>query len=295
MLLLDWTYAIDYCRNHGGFSFTVLLSYLEKDITDRRTFYSISFGLKILCAEDFPGFTLDDYEELEFIPRPHSRNWGIYQEIDNILEPLEKNMISAGLFEMAAAIRHGENYSLSTLRNAAILGLTYVTGARPVQLARLATKDLRIDTRNPETGLVRYSVLLPYAKQRRVTPERPPDAINALVVRADTPRLCTFMGTLVGMDIPGSIRATLSNLRPDFDAINLSNAAELLGAARLIDPQIAIFWGADDVRERLLARLTAEIPWTDKIEVEAPTGGRLLRSRIFHVALEMSQHLHMAG
>ncbi|HDS7740986.1 TPA: site-specific integrase [Klebsiella pneumoniae] len=95
-------------------------------------------------------------------------------------------MISAGLFEMAAAIRHGENYSLSTLRNAAILGLTYVTGARPVQLARLATKDLRIDTRNPETGLIRYSVLLPYAKQRRVTPERlflaiPPE-IGALIM-----------------------------------------------------------------------------------------------------------------
>lgn len=87
---------------------------------------------------------------------------------------------------MAAAIRHGENYSLSTLRNAAILGLTYVTGARPVQLARLATKDLRIDTRNPETGLIRYSVLLPYAKQRRVTPVRlflaiPPE-IGALIM-----------------------------------------------------------------------------------------------------------------
>lgn len=186
LLLLDWTYAIDYCRSHGGFSFTVLLSFLEKVIIHRRTFYSISFGLKILCAEDFPGFTIDDYEELEFIPRPHSRDWGIYQEIDNILDPLEKNMISAGLFEMAAAIRHGENYSLSTLRNAAILGLTYVTGARPVQLARLATKDLRIDTRNPETGLIRYSVLLPYAKQRRVTPERlflaiPPE-IGALIM-----------------------------------------------------------------------------------------------------------------
>ena len=119
-----------------------------------------------------------------------------------------------------------------------------------------------------------------------------PDTINALVVRADTPRLCTFMGTLVGMDIPDSIRAALSNLRPDFDAINLSNAAELLGAARLIDPQIAIFWGADDVRERLLARLTAEIPWTDKIEVEAPTGGRLLRSRIFHVAPSVQSNVH---
>ncbi|GKW33467.1 hypothetical protein PEC730217_22470 [Pectobacterium carotovorum subsp. carotovorum] len=119
-----------------------------------------------------------------------------------------------------------------------------------------------------------------------------PDTINALVVRADTPRLCTFMGTLVGMDIPDSIRAALSTLRPDFDAINLSNAAELLGAARLIDPQIAIVWGADDVRERLLARLTAETPWTDKIEVEATPDGHLLHSRIFHVAPSVQNDVH---
>lgn len=50
--------------------------------------------------------------------------------------------------------------------------LAYVTGARPVQLARLAVKDVRIDTRNQESGLIRYSVFLPYAKQRRVTTER---------------------------------------------------------------------------------------------------------------------------
>ena len=185
-LLHAWSLAIDYCTTHSAFTFKVLKDYLETQEIDSRQFHLIIFGLKILCAEAFPGFTLDDYEELEFISRPHSRDWGIYQEIDNILDPLEKNMISAGLFEMAAAIRHGENYSLSTLRNAAILGLTYVTGARPVQLARLATKDLRIDTRNPETGLVRYSVLLPYAKQRRVTTERlflaiPPE-IGALIM-----------------------------------------------------------------------------------------------------------------
>lgn len=56
---------------------------------------------------------------------------------------------------MAVAIRYGENYSLNTMRDAVILGLTYVTGARPVQLAKLAVKDLRIDTRNSETGLIR--------------------------------------------------------------------------------------------------------------------------------------------
>ncbi|HGO5396560.1 TPA: tyrosine-type recombinase/integrase, partial [Klebsiella michiganensis] len=113
-----------------------------------------------------------DYEDLEFIPRPHSHDWDIYQEIDQVLDPLEKNMISKGLFEMATSIRHGKNYSLDTMRDAAILGLTYVTGARPAQLAKLAAKDLRIDTRNSETGLIRYSLLLPYAKQRRVTTER---------------------------------------------------------------------------------------------------------------------------
>jgi hypothetical protein len=41
-----------------------------------------------------------------------------------------------------------------------------------------------------------------------------------------------------------------------------------------------------------LARLTAEIPWTDKIEVEAPIGGRLLRSRIFHVAPSVQSNVH---
>ncbi len=77
-----------------------------------------------------------------------------------------------GLFEMASLLRDGKSFSHSEVRNAAILGLAYVTGARPVQLARLAVKDVRIDTRNQESGLIRYSVFLPYAKQRRVTTER---------------------------------------------------------------------------------------------------------------------------
>lgn len=80
--------------------------------------------------------------------------------------------ICNGLFEMASLLRDGKSFSHSEVRNAAILGLAYVTGARPAQLARLAVKDVRIDTRNQESGLIRYSVFLPYAKQRRVTTER---------------------------------------------------------------------------------------------------------------------------
>lgn len=33
----------------------------------RLIFFCIVFGLKILCVDEFPGFTLDDYEDLELI------------------------------------------------------------------------------------------------------------------------------------------------------------------------------------------------------------------------------------
>ena len=171
-LHLDWRSIISYCREHGGFSLSTLRLFIEKEDIDNATFYSVLFGLKILCAETFPGFNLEDYDDLEFVPRPYLEHWGVYQEIDNILDPLEKNMICNGLFEMASLLRDGKSFSHSEVRNAAILGLAYVTGARPVQLARLAVKDVRIDTRNQESGLIRYSVFLPYAKQRRVTTER---------------------------------------------------------------------------------------------------------------------------
>jgi hypothetical protein len=53
----------------------VLKDYLETQEIDPQYFYFIIFGLKILCAEAFPGFTVEDYEDLEFIPRPHSHDW----------------------------------------------------------------------------------------------------------------------------------------------------------------------------------------------------------------------------
>ncbi|EMB4338140.1 site-specific integrase [Citrobacter freundii] len=180
-----WLDAIEYASKQGMFNFKLLSSFLENENLLPTYFFCIVFGLKILCVDEFPGFTLDDYEDLELIPRPNSNDWNVYQNIDNILDPFEKNMISKGLFEMAAAISRGRKYNLVDLRNATVLGLSYVTGSRPVQLAKLAAGDFRIDTCNTTTGLVRYSVLLPYAKQRHVTTDRlilalPPE-IGALV------------------------------------------------------------------------------------------------------------------
>lgn len=72
----------------------------------------------------------------------------------------------------SAQLFRGKYYDIRELKHAAILGLSYVTGARPVQLAKLAVKDLRLDTCDNSTGLFRYSILLPYVKQRRLTTDR---------------------------------------------------------------------------------------------------------------------------
>ncbi|HFI8806967.1 TPA: site-specific integrase, partial [Escherichia coli] len=59
-LHLDWRNIISYCREHGGFSLSTLRLFIEKEDIDNATFYSVLFGLKILCAETFPGFNLED-------------------------------------------------------------------------------------------------------------------------------------------------------------------------------------------------------------------------------------------
>ncbi|WP_251000283.1 site-specific integrase [Escherichia coli] len=232
-----WIGAIEYTSKQGMFNFQLLRSFLEKESVLPTHFFYIIFGLKILCIDEFPGFTLDDYEDLEFIPRPNSNDWSVYQNIDNIFEPVEKNMISKGLFEMATAISRGRNYNLVDLRNATVLGLCYVTGGRPVQLAKLAAGDFRIDTCNTTTGLVRYSVLLPYAKQRHVTTDRlilalPPE-IGVLVNHyIDKARLLPTdkmfdMGASATKFVSQSIRQTILNFSPpDYqDAVARGEAA----------------------------------------------------------------------
>ncbi|EJF8033674.1 site-specific integrase [Escherichia coli] len=182
------------------------------------------YSHRVLELDKFPGFTLEDYEDLEFIPRPNAYNWEIYQDIDNLLELFAKNMISKGLFEMATALARGKSYDIRELKHAAILGLSYVTGARPVQLAKLAVRDLRIDTCNTNTGLIRYSILLPYVKQRRLTTERlllaiPPE-IGALIKHyVDRAQLLSNdkmfdMGVSAPAFVSQSIRQTILNFSP---------------------------------------------------------------------------------
>ncbi|RON15621.1 hypothetical protein BK662_12830 [Pseudomonas frederiksbergensis] len=119
-----------------------------------------------------------------------------------------------------------------------------------------------------------------------------PDAMSALFAAADTIHLRALLGALVGVEVPESVRSALSTLRPAFDTLDLTEAADLLGAARLIDPQIATNWADVHVCENLLARVPLETPWAGPVEVEVALEGRLLRGSIFHVAPSAQTDVH---
>ena len=138
------------------------------------TYGHVKFLLKLLIVEEFPKFNIEDDFELEFIPRPQGFNAHLfYQEYQDSIDYALISMIQQGLTKLNQAIhKTDQNISQKTLLNSAILGLVYVTGLRPVQLARLATEDIKIDTARMIDQFHRYSILIPYAKQSRYVHEK---------------------------------------------------------------------------------------------------------------------------
>lgn len=136
----------------------------------RKTYSHIKFLLKLLILEDFPGFNIEDDFELELIPRPKPFNSRLYYQeyIDLIDYPLI-SMIQQGFSQLNKDLDQVKN---QTLLYSSILGLMYVTGLRPVQLAKLSAQDIKIDTTRSVDQFHRYSVLIPYAKQARYVHER---------------------------------------------------------------------------------------------------------------------------
>ncbi len=134
------------------------------------TYGHIKFLLKLLILEDFPGFNIEDDFELEFIPRPKPFNSRLYYQeyIDPIDYPLI-SMIQQGFSQLNKVLDQVKN---QTLLYSSILGLMYVTGLRPVQLAKLSAQDIKIDTTRSVDQFHRYSVLIPYAKQARYVHEK---------------------------------------------------------------------------------------------------------------------------
>ena len=158
--------------NTSTLSYKNSVKFLE-DPKNNTSFYYCIFAIRVLCINDFPEFTYDQLEDLEFIPRPvNDANLG-YQDIDNVLSIHDKNMITRGIREISIRIGHGTNIITDDeLVDCSVLGLCYACGIRPVQLSRLSIGDLRIDSNREKDNFKRYSILIPYAKQQRLIVEK---------------------------------------------------------------------------------------------------------------------------
>jgi integrase len=137
-------------------------------------YYSFKYLVKLLFLENFSCFDLDHEYELEFLERPQAFNSRLYyqQYEDSIDYPLI-SMIQQGFNKLNQAIKDDfQGIDKQTLLYSSILGLMYVTGLRPVQLAKLSAEDIKIDTTRTIDQFHRYSLLIPYAKQARYIHEK---------------------------------------------------------------------------------------------------------------------------
>ncbi|MDH2518617.1 MULTISPECIES: site-specific integrase [Acinetobacter calcoaceticus/baumannii complex] len=148
------------------------------EISDQKEYegcYShIKFLLRLLIIESFPGFEIEDDFELGIIPRPKAFNSHLfYQEYEDVIDYPTITMIQQGFAKLNAQLKnHSEQIDNKTLLNASILGLIYASGLRPVQLAKLAAEDIRLDSTREIDQFNRYSILIPYAKQGRFRHEK---------------------------------------------------------------------------------------------------------------------------
>lgn len=137
-------------------------------------YYHFKYLVKLLFLENFSCFDLDHEYELEFLERPQAFNSRLYyqQYEDSIDYPLI-SMIQKGFTKLNQAIKNDfQGIDKLTLLYSSILGLVYVTGLRPVQLAKLSAEDIKIDTTRTTDHFHRYSILIPYAKQARYVHEK---------------------------------------------------------------------------------------------------------------------------
>ena len=137
-------------------------------------YYHFKFLVKLLFLENFSCFDLDHEYDLEFLERPQSFNANLfYQEYEDTIDYPLISMIQQGFTKLNQAIKDDfQGIDKHTLLYSSILSLMYVTGLRPVQLAKLAAEDIKIDTTRTIDQFHRYSILIPYAKQSRYVHEK---------------------------------------------------------------------------------------------------------------------------
>lgn len=137
-------------------------------------YYHLKFLIKLLFLEDFSHFDIDQEYELEFLERPTAFNSRLYyQQYEDLIDYPTITMIQQGFSQLNHQLKQNSlQVTNQTLINSSLLGLIYVSGLRPVQLAKLSAEDIKIDTTRPIDQFHRYSVLIPYAKQSRYVHEK---------------------------------------------------------------------------------------------------------------------------
>lgn len=164
----SFKYAIKYFKNNklkfNFDNFKILLNHLSK-MNKNHFYYDLKFLVKLLFLEEFSGFNIDKEYELEFLERPNSFNSELYyQEYEDRIDYPLKTMIQQGFSKINSnLVNQDQNITNEQLLNSAVLGLVYVSGLRPVQLAKLSVSDLKQDTIRENDNFCRYSILIPYS------------------------------------------------------------------------------------------------------------------------------------
>lgn len=155
-------------------NFDNLKKILEDTTNKHEYYYFIKFLTKQLFLEDFYKFDVDQEYNLEFIKRPSFFNSNLYyQEYEDRIDYPLIAMIQQGFTKINHYLATQPKFIKDkTLLNASILALVYVSGLRPVQLAKLSVKNIKQDTTRDMDGFHRYSILIPYAKQARYIHEK---------------------------------------------------------------------------------------------------------------------------
>lgn len=147
-------------------SFAEILTDIATNQQNQRKYFSIKFLLKILISNEFENFDETDEKDLLTLPRPDFFNANLYyQDIDDPINLATITMMQNGFAKINHDILNNLEIHKETLTNCSILGLAYATGMRPVQIAKLAVDDIKIDTINDDGEFMRFSVMVPYAKQ----------------------------------------------------------------------------------------------------------------------------------
>ncbi len=165
-----------------------LVAKVQGKIYVNKDFYYALYALRRLERVKFFESTGDkgDLEDLLLeVPRPRNANWGRYQNLDLVIPDEVCLMIENGVQLWASKlcpkletkeskIKHFEKLKkvvkIDVLRDCLIMGIVYYTGARPVQIGKMAGGDYVVDTMN-QHGM-RYSFLVPYAKKSKLTVHR---------------------------------------------------------------------------------------------------------------------------